>query len=243
MISADKRAVLATAWSQMGVSESPSGSNCQRYGQWYGMNCVAWCAIWVSWVFWHAGHPLPRITTAKGFAYVPEVVRYGQETNTFRPGLSGVEPGDILVWKFAGGPDRPNHVSICGPEGRLADGRVHSYDGNSNAGGSRTGGSVVQLYRRTGLYGHVKVRDLATPTPPTQEPVMDTAPKMIRLDALGNQYHGRIEVVDAFHRRWIPPAEYKLHLFLGGKPAQNVNLDGWNAITSNKQVIADGKGA
>lgn len=170
MITANVANLLTVARSQLGVYESPPNSNMQKYGQWYGMNGVAWCAIWVSWVFWHSNNPLPKITTNKGFAYVPEVVRYGQETGTFHRGTSGVEPGDVLVFWFPGGPNRPNHVSICGERGRLPDGRVHSYEGNSNAGGSRTGGSVVELYRRSGIYGYVSIKDAGTTaTTPTPE--------------------------------------------------------------------------
>ncbi len=84
-----------------------------------------------------------------------------------------------------------------------------------------------------------------TPTPPAPAP---TAPdpedydmaQHIRLDAPGNPHHGRVEVVGAFHRRWVPPAEFNLHLFLGGK-VQNVDLNGWNAVTSNKVVIDSGR--
>ena len=243
-IVADKAAVIRTARSQLGYAESPSGSNRTKYGQWYGMDGVAWCAIFVSWCFWHSGNPLPRVTTAKGYAYVPEIVRYGQESGTWHSGLRDVAPGDILVWKFATGPNRPNHTSICGEKGLLPDGRVHSLDGNSNSGGSRTGGMVAELYRRTGAYGYVRVTPKnTTPAPPPQESDDMAAPKHIRLDSPGNPFHGRIELVGDFHRRWIPPEEWRLHIFLGGKAAQNVNLDGWNALTSNKQVILDGRGA
>jgi hypothetical protein len=79
-----------------------------------------------------------------------------------------------------------------------------------------------------------------TPTPPRED--LDMA-HMIRLNAPGNPSHGRIEMVGDFHRRWVTPHEYALHTFLGGKPAADVNLDGWRGFTSNKQVIADGKGA
>jgi hypothetical protein len=236
-IVADKAQVIATARSTLGYVEKPV--NRTRFGVWYGMDGVPWCAIWLSWVFWHSGNPLPRITTAKGFAYVPEVVRYGQETDTWRRGAEGIAPGDIAVWWFPGGPDRPNHVSIVAERGLLPDGRIHTLDGNSNVAGSRTGGGVVELHRRTGFHGYVRVTP-KTPTPPAggqEDDDMAREPKHYRLEQKGHPQHGRIELIGDFDRRHIPPHEWALHTWLKGPPAQNVNLDGWLALTSNKRRI------
>jgi hypothetical protein len=239
-ITADVPVLLRTAASQIGVREQPPFSNRQKYGEWYGMNGAAWCAMFVSWVFWHSGNPLPKITTSKGFAYVPEVVRYGQETGTFHRGVAGIRPGDVIVFWFT---TRPDHVGIVGPGGLMSDGRVHTYEGNTNGGGSRTGGQVMQLYRRSKIYGYVRVTPKNTPTPAPGPNKEEEVATHIRLDAPGNPDHGRIELVGDFHRRWVPADEWNLHLFLGGKPAQNVSLSGWKALTANKQVIANGKGA
>lgn len=237
-VAADKSRVIATARSQLGYVERPV--NRTKYGDWYGMDGVPWCAIWVSWVFWHAGHPLPRITTAKGFAFVPEIVRYGRETGTWHLGVKGVTPGDIAVWQFASGPDRPNHVSLVAERGLLSDGRLHSLDGNSNTAGSRTGGGVVELFRRTGFLGYVRVTDKNPPRPtPPQETAVTAAraPIHYRLDQPGDPQHGRIELIGDFDRRWIPPAEWNLHLYLGGAPARNVNRQVWDALASNKRLV------
>lgn len=43
------------ARSQVGTKESPMYSNRQKYGVWYGWNGVAWCDIFLSWVFAQAG--------------------------------------------------------------------------------------------------------------------------------------------------------------------------------------------
>lgn len=43
------------AKSQVGYTESPFGSNRQKYGVWYGFNGVPWCAIFESWCFAHSG--------------------------------------------------------------------------------------------------------------------------------------------------------------------------------------------
>lgn len=157
-IVADIEAVILKARSQLGVTESPPFSNRQPYGAWYGMNGVAWCAMYQSWVFWHSGNPLPKITTAKGFAYCPELERYGRETGTWHSGTSGIKRGDLLLFSFGG--VRADHVALV--QGVLPDGRIHTIEGNTNAGGSRTGGGVYELYRRSGIRGYVRV----TPKPP-----------------------------------------------------------------------------
>jgi hypothetical protein len=83
-----------------------------------------------------------------------------------------------------------------------------------------------------------------TPAPPPPAVDLEDDEDMatyIRLEAPGNPYHGRIELVGSFFRRWTPPAEYNLHVYLGGKHAQNVDVDTWNALTSNKAVVDNGR--
>ena len=46
--------VLKVAASQIGVKESPAGSNRSKYGKWFGLNGVPWCAIFLDWCFEHA---------------------------------------------------------------------------------------------------------------------------------------------------------------------------------------------
>lgn len=152
-IVADIEAVIAIARKELGVTESPPFSNRQKYGLWYGMNGAPWCAMYVSWVFWHSGNPLPKITTKKGFAYCPELERYGRETGTYHSGTRGIKRGDIILFSF--GKTRADHVAIV--QGVLPDGRIHTIEGNTNAGGSRTGGGVYELYRRSGIKGYVSV--------------------------------------------------------------------------------------
>lgn len=47
--------VISTARSQIGVVESPFGSNRQKYGAWYGWNGVPWCDQFISWCFAQRG--------------------------------------------------------------------------------------------------------------------------------------------------------------------------------------------
>lgn len=72
--------VLAKARRQIGVSEKPAGSNKTKFGAWFGMNGVAWCAIFQSWVFAHVV-ALPLIGGKE--AYTPAFARWFDDQGRF----------------------------------------------------------------------------------------------------------------------------------------------------------------
>ncbi len=39
---------IQIAKAEIGYAESPSGSNLNKFGKWYGMDGVQWCAIFIS---------------------------------------------------------------------------------------------------------------------------------------------------------------------------------------------------
>jgi cell wall-associated NlpC family hydrolase len=100
--------VLDVARSYLGVKESPPNSNRQLFGEWYGVNGVAWCAIFVSYCFNKAGLRLPPIQSQKGFAYCQYGVNYFKEKGKFD---QTPRVGDIVFfdWQRDGHSD---HVGI-----------------------------------------------------------------------------------------------------------------------------------
>lgn len=143
--------VLDVARKEVGTVESPPHSNRQKYGEWFGWNGVAWCAIFVSWVFWRIGSPIPPIQTKLGCAYVPTYVQHAIKTGQWRPvGTYTPKPGDLVIFKFT---NRADHIAIV--IAVLNDGRIWTVEGNTNAGGSRTGGGVFELHRRSGIMGFI----------------------------------------------------------------------------------------
>lgn len=86
----------------------------------------------MSWVFWHAGLPLSA-STSKGFAYTPRR-RW------------------VVFFDFPGPPDRISHVGIV--EAARGPRDITTLEGNTNAKGSRTGGMVARLNRRSGIVGY-----------------------------------------------------------------------------------------
>lgn len=169
------------ARSQIGTVESPPRSNRQKYGAWYGMNGAAWCAMFVSWVFWHAGHPLPAIRTKKGFAYCPDIVDYAKRHRIWLDKNAQPKPGDIVLFSFGG--KRPDHVGIV--EAVLSDGRIQSIDGNTSAGDPRNGGSVARVIRnRSRIVGFVSVapveaapKSAPAPSKPAPAPAAPAPPE------------------------------------------------------------------
>lgn len=85
-------------------AEHPRGSNITKYGKWYGMNGVPWCAIGVTWVMAQAGLDVgiygPRT------AWVPDYRVWGRARGRWSVGKSDVRVGDIMT--FRGG----KHVEI-----------------------------------------------------------------------------------------------------------------------------------
>jgi CHAP domain. len=141
-------AALQRAISQLGIVESPSGSNNQKYGSWYGMNGVPWCAIFCTWCFEQAaldvGKDSPSFLKGVRYSYVPYVVG---DARANRYGLKVVgepQPGDLVCYDWEG--DGVNdHIGIfekwvtAAPDFLVIEGNTSGAD-NSNGG---------QVQRRT----------------------------------------------------------------------------------------------
>lgn len=149
--------ILDIAQKEVGTVESPANSNRQKYGEWFGWNGVAWCSIFMSWLYWRVGSPIPPIQTSKGCAYVPTMVTHAISTGQWRPrGTYTPKPGDMIVFQFT---TRPDHIGIV--KAVLPDGRIWTIEGNTNATGSRTGGGVWEVYRSTRILGFIETKPKA----------------------------------------------------------------------------------
>lgn len=133
--------VLDVARGELGAHENPFGSNKTPYGAWYGMNGVAWCNIWVTWVLHHAGvEEIPK------FAYTPSSAQWFRDNGAWIPKNNRPEPGDLIWFDFPrDGVNRISHIGFV--EGVLADGRIATIEGNTNEAGGRTGGRVMRHNR------------------------------------------------------------------------------------------------
>lgn len=131
---------LALAQRELGVTESPAGSNDgARIRDYRGSTAGAvdrpgpWCAYFTSWLAQGAGAPIGPGGT--GLGYVPDVERWAQDNGRFYSGRTP-QPGDLVVFQ-RNGADRPDHIGIV--ERIDPDGRVHTIEGNtSNSVGRRS---------------------------------------------------------------------------------------------------------
>jgi len=102
--------VLNKAESQNGTVESPPNSNKTPYGLWYApsLDGQKWCAMFVSWVFHHAGHPLGFVQTKNGIHHCQTAHNYYKEKGLL---TSNPEPGDIVIYDWEGN-GHADHIGI-----------------------------------------------------------------------------------------------------------------------------------
>lgn len=129
--------VLEIAEKEVGYKESPKGSNKTKYGEWFGMDGVAWCAIFVSWCYNEAGFPLGNIGFLKGFAGTRTALKIFKDAKrtTFVPAI-----GDIVFfdWELDG---KVDHVGIF--HKWIDKDYFESIEGNTSLGNNSNGGEVM----------------------------------------------------------------------------------------------------
>lgn len=130
-------ALLQVARGQLGYVESPAGSNRTKFGEWYGLDGNAWCAMFVSWCAANSENTslIPR------FAYTPAGAAWFQARAAWH---SRPVAGAIAFYDLAG-MGRISHTGIV--ESVSADGRWYAIEGNTSAAGGRTGGEVRRQLR------------------------------------------------------------------------------------------------
>jgi hypothetical protein len=140
--------IVSIASGEVGTIEGKG--NRTKYGQWYGMDGVAWCGIFVSWVFAMAGCRLPEIK--KGYPvihYVPTGLNYWRKTKEI---TSDPQPGDIVIFEFTG--DKlADHIGIF-HSWKVKGVSFYAIEGNTSAdekGSQANGGQVAKKLRNVKL--------------------------------------------------------------------------------------------
>lgn len=166
-----RQTIIDTAASQEGITESPPNSNKTKYGIWYGLNGVKWCAIFVSWVYDHAGHHLETIDTTNGYQSCQSGYVYWNRNGCI---VKDPQPGDIVLYDWGGD-------GICDHTGIFVQwldaGRTvfKAWEGNTEVGNNSDGGKVMLRNRNRSL-----VRAFVTPK------ALDNAPAQPQDDTLQN---------------------------------------------------------
>jgi CHAP domain len=131
--------VLKIASAEVGYKETPAGSNKTKFGEWYGTNGVAWCAIFCSWLYAEAGVVWPKLLeTKKGFAWVPTLMIRARQYGwiTIDP-----QPADLVVYDW-NADAKPDHVAVFVKW--IVKGKTfEAIEGNTSKGNDSNGGEVM----------------------------------------------------------------------------------------------------
>lgn len=131
-----RESVLQIAKWQVGVVESPTNSNRQKYGEAYGLNGYAWCVMFVWWVFREAGFNLRKTASCT------------QLTNAYKAAGQWVtkdfKPGDIVMYDFTGKKSKTEH---CGIITEVGEGYIIAVEGNTSTSNNANGGAVMERRR------------------------------------------------------------------------------------------------
>jgi len=144
---------------EQGGSDGKSG-NITKYGAAFGWNGVAWCSIFVWWVFAQIGVDLEQLFT-RFWAGCAEAVDAARRKGCFHPGVLGIRAGDIAYFHFPGEAAGADHTGIVEYLDRNG---VHTIEGNTTpaaAVSDPNGGGVYRRLRPTSQFiGHTRVPGL-----------------------------------------------------------------------------------
>ena len=145
--SASGRRALAEAISHIGLVERPV--NLTPFGEWFGLDGVPWCNIFVSYCF-RVGDQVTLCAGfegagvySKGCSYVPTTAAWMRVTGQW-VGRAAPLPGDVAVFDWDGSGE-PEHIGIV--EKALGGGRFQSIEGNTSLTSDSDGGAVMRRVR------------------------------------------------------------------------------------------------
>ena len=138
--------VLETARGELGVCESPPGSNRVKYWDAYDpkMQYQPWCVAFLWWVFQQAGERMAFFGGGKT-ASCGMLLRWYREQGLTVP-VEDVQVGDIALLNF-NGKGTPDHCGLVTEVNRWAVTRelmqIQTIEGNTSVNGSQDNGGMV----------------------------------------------------------------------------------------------------
>lgn len=141
--------VIETARNELGVSESPPGSNRVKYWDLYDKSYQGqpWCVCFLWWVFQQAGERMAFFGGGKTASCFMLLRWYKEQGLTVDK--RDIQIGDILILNFSGTQDT-QHCGLVVDKGKLA-GTWYTIEGNTSPGeeGSQDNGGCVALKMRS----------------------------------------------------------------------------------------------
>jgi hypothetical protein len=147
--------IILVAEKEIGYTENPPGTNKTKYGKWFGFDGVAWCGMFVSWCYYHAGFSLGNIGFSKGFAGCGTAYDHFRKTGQLT--LTPVA-GDIVLLDW-NGDGRYDHTCIFVK--KISDTTFESIEGNTSVTNQSNGGQVQRRSRpySKAVFVHPKILD------------------------------------------------------------------------------------
>lgn len=138
---------LRKAITQLGVKESPSGSNRVMYATWYGI-IGPWCAMFATWSYDGVGSK----AFAKGsrYSYVPAIVSAARLGGRGLSITNDPKPGDLVCYDW--NRDRlADHVGLFEKWINRGAGTFSAIEGNTSSSNNSNGGQVMRRNRDRSL--------------------------------------------------------------------------------------------
>lgn len=133
------------------VCYTERNGNLTKYGEWFGLNGVPWCGIFVSWCYNKAGIKLPKIGFTRGFAGCQTAYEYFKRHNMI---TNDPIPGDIVLYDWQGD-GRYDHAGIFAEH---TDNQAFmAIEGNTSTNNQSNGGSVMvrKRYYKNCIFAHI----------------------------------------------------------------------------------------
>lgn len=124
-------------------TKNAGSNNYTKYGKWFGMNGVFWCAIFISWIFNKAfGKAKAKELLCGGFSASCETLRQQfDKKGRYINGKKTPKKGYIIFFKGTRH-SGANHIGIVT---KVSNGKIHTIEGNTSGGSTvvDNGGSVA----------------------------------------------------------------------------------------------------
>jgi hypothetical protein len=127
--------VIKAARQEVGYIESKG--NKTKFGEWFGLNGVPWCGIFVSWCYAMGGVKLPKIGFRRGFAGCQTAAEYFKAHNMI---VNSPISGDIVLYDWKGD-GRYDHTGIFLK--RITNNTFAAIEGNTSTVNQSNGGAVM----------------------------------------------------------------------------------------------------
>lgn len=132
------KSLIEIARAEIGQTETPKNSNRTKYGKWANLDGVAWCGLFVSWVYEQAGKPMPRIGFRfNGFAGCQTAVAYFRKERKI---VTTPQEGDLVFFDW-NNDKRHDHVGLFVKW--LDKDHIETIEGNTAIGNDSNGGNVM----------------------------------------------------------------------------------------------------